>query len=69
MMTLLHGFVKYIIPMGNVGHLPESFDQDTTYTPASGTGSVSTLPMSDEEKAAVQPRPMGFIWEEPCPSA
>ena len=49
--------------MGNVGNLPEAFDLDTTYTPTSAMGSASTLSMTAEEKAAVTPRPMGFVWE------
>ena len=49
--------------MGNCGEVRERmFDPDTDWTAHSGTGCVTTLPMTDEERAAVQPKPMGFIW-------
>lgn len=49
--------------MGNCGNERDRmFDPETDWTAHSGIGSVSTLPMTDEERAAVQPKPMGFVW-------
>lgn len=53
--------------MGNCGNDREiAFDPDTLATAMSGIGTQSTLPMSDEEKAAADAarRPIGFIWSE-----
>ena len=48
--------------MGNLEELIDS-DPSTEYTPHGGThGSVSTLPMTEEEKKIAVPRPIGFIW-------
>lgn len=51
--------------MGNCGNdRDRMFDPDTDWTAHNGLGSVSTLPMTDEERAAVKDRPMGFVWPE-----
>jgi len=49
--------------MGNCGdHRDEMFDPDTDWAAHSGTGSITTLPMSKVEKAAAKTRPIGFVW-------
>jgi hypothetical protein len=49
--------------MGNCGDARhKDFDPDTTWRVEEGVGTATTLPMSDEERAAVLERPMGFIW-------
>lgn len=52
--------------MGNVGDLAANFDPDTLNTAHTGTGSASTLPISDEERqqAEVNKRPIGFISDQ-----
>lgn len=50
--------------MGKVGDLSEMFDPLTDWTAHSGIGTVTTLPMTDEERDAARKRPLGFIWEQ-----
>jgi hypothetical protein len=51
--------------MGNCGDDRERmFDPDTDWTAHSGIGCATTLPMTDEERAAVKAKPIGFVWSE-----
>ena len=49
--------------MGNIGDLSDCFDKFYDESPHSGLGSITTLPMSDDERAAAVRRPIGFIWD------
>lgn len=51
-----------ITDMGNIGDLAYDFDPQTSETAHNGIGCVTTLPMTDDERAAVVARPIGFVW-------
>jgi len=52
--------------MGNIGELGTDgpFDDLSAGAPHSGIGCASTLPMTDEERAAARPRPIGFVYPQ-----
>ena len=53
--------------MGNVGDMAETSDPLTDWTANSGTGTATTLSMTDDERAAAEAarRPIGFVWPAP----
>lgn len=52
------------LPMGNIGDLAAEFDPLTLDTAHSGIGTVTTLPMSEDEREKAHERPIGFIWPQ-----
>ena len=53
------------VALGNIGDLAYEFDPLTQDTAAhSGIGTVTTLPMTDEERAKATNHPIGFLWPQ-----